>query len=225
MFNYGMKVSIYSDRKAEEEKVGWHRGGTDISYFQNQIRRDTSSFARYYFTATFTHTFEYDEDTVFFSYFQPYTFSDLQNDLNQIEVDPARNNFFQIASLCKTIAGIDCPLVSITSRSKGEEDPKNKRKCVFLTARVHPGETVGSWMMRGLINFLTDPTNKEAQLLRDNFIFKIVPMLNPDGVINGNYRCSLAGCDLNRRWKFPNKILHPTIYATKRLIKTIQAER
>lgn len=26
-------------------------------------------------------------------------------------------------------------------------------------------------------------------------------MLNPDGVINGNYRCSLAGCDLNRRWK------------------------
>lgn len=50
-------------------------------------------------------------------------------------------------------------------------------------------------------------------------------MLNPDGVINGNYRCSLAGCDLNRRWKFPNKILHPTIYATKRLIKAVQSER
>ncbi len=30
-------------------------------------------------------------------------------------------------------------------------------------------------------------------------------MLNPDGVINGNYRCSLAGCDLNRRWKNPLK--------------------
>jgi murein tripeptide amidase MpaA len=30
-------------------------------------------------------------------------------------------------------------------------------------------------------------------------------MLNPDGVINGNYRCSLAGADLNRRWKTPNK--------------------
>lgn len=44
-------------------------------------------------------------------------------------------------------------------------------------------------------------------------------MLNPDGVINGNYRCSLAGCDLNRRWKTPNKQLHPTIYHTKRLIK------
>lgn len=27
---------------------------------------------------------------------------------------------------------------------------------------------------------------------------QVVPMLNPDGVINGNYRMSLAGVDLNR---------------------------
>lgn len=45
---------------------------------------------------------------------------------------------------------------------------------------------------------------KESHFLREKFIFKIIPMLNPDGVIHGNYRCSLAGCDLNRRWKNPN---------------------
>jgi hypothetical protein len=50
-------------------------------------------------------------------------------------------------------------------------------------------------------------------------------MLNPDGVINGNYRCSLAGCDLNRRWKNPSKSLHPTIYHTKKLIKKLHQER
>jgi murein tripeptide amidase MpaA len=50
-------------------------------------------------------------------------------------------------------------------------------------------------------------------------VFKLIPMLNPDGVTNGNYRCSLAGCDLNRRWKFPSKTLHPTVYETKKLIK------
>ena len=38
----------------------------------------------------------------------------------------------------------------------------------------------------------------EAKILRENFIFKIVPMLNIDGVLNGNYRCNLSGVDLNR---------------------------
>ena len=50
-------------------------------------------------------------------------------------------------------------------------------------------------------------------------------MLNPDGVINGNYRCSLAGCDLNRRWKAPSKVLHPTIYYTKQMIHSFAKER
>lgn len=40
MFNYGMKVAIYSEFKAEREQVGWHYGGTNISYFKNNIRKD-----------------------------------------------------------------------------------------------------------------------------------------------------------------------------------------
>lgn len=99
------------------------------------------------------------------------------------------------------------------------------KKFVVLTARVHPGESVGSWMMRGAINFITDLSNPMSKLLRENFVFKIIPMLNPDGVINGNYRCSLAGCDLNRRWKAPSKQLHPTVYAAKKLILSLQQER
>lgn len=101
----------------------------------------------------------------------------------------------------------------------------HKRKGVFLSARVHPGESVGSWMMKGAIDFLTDENDEEAEILRQNYVFKIVPMLNPDGVINGNYRCSLAGCDLNRRWKAPSKFLHSNIYYTKQLIINFAKER
>ena len=36
------------------------------------------------------------------------------------------------------------------------------KRAIVLSARVHPGEVVGSWMMRGVLNFLTDPDNKEA---------------------------------------------------------------
>lgn len=78
--------------------------------------------------------------------------------------------------------------------------------------------------MKGVIDFLVS-SEPEAVELRDKFVFKIVPMLNPDGVINGNYRCSLAGCDLNRRWKYPSEALHPTVYHTKALIKKLGSER
>ena len=43
-----------------------------------------------------------------------------------------------------------------------------------------------------------------------------------DGVINGNYRSSLAGCDLNRKWKTPDPVRHIEIYSTKELIKYIK---
>lgn len=101
-------------------------------------------------------------------------------------------------------------------------------------------------MMKGILDFLTGDT-VQAKLLRSRtsgritnatrciplttpprtsvFIFKIVPMLNPDGVVFGNNRCSLSGLDLNRQWKKPSRTAHPTIYYTKSLIRTEKAIR
>ena len=223
LFNYGMKISVYSDKKSEKDNIGWHKDCEDIRYYENGIRKDVTYYSKCYYTATFTYTFEYDEDLVYFAYSVPYTYSDLRNDISAIESDPQRSKLVRKATLCRTLSGELCEVLTITSADNLENF--RNRKGVVLTARVHPGETVGSWMMRGCLTFLTDPDNHEAKLLRDNFVFKVVPMLNPDGVINGNYRCSLAGCDLNRRWKTPNKTLHPTIWHTKRLVKQIHQER
>jgi murein tripeptide amidase MpaA len=71
------------------------------------------------------------------------------------------------------------------------------RKAVVLTSRVHPGETNASHIMNGVIEYLVCDEEK-AEYLRNTFVFKIIPMLNPDGVIVGSYRCSLSGQDLNR---------------------------
>ena len=46
-------------------------------------------------------------------------------------------------------------------------------------------------------------------------------MLNPDGVVCGNYRCSLIGRDLNRNWKQPSYILHPVINVARGVIVTL----
>ena len=40
-------------------------------------------------------------------------------------------------------------------------------------------------------------------------------MLNPDGVIMGNYRTSFAGRDLNRKFIDEEVFLYPTVKAVK----------
>ncbi len=48
----------------------------------------------------------------------------------------------------------------------------DERSYVILTARVHPGESNASWVMKGIIDYLlSDEPN--ARFLRDRFIFKV----------------------------------------------------
>ncbi len=50
-------------------------------------------------------------------------------------------------------------------------------------------------------------------------------MLNPDGVIVGNYRCSLTGRDLNRNYKTMLKDAFPSIWHTREMVRKLLHER
>ena len=130
---------------------------------------------------------------------------------------------FRRRKLCDTLAGNACDLITITSFGSDPAALK-ARRAVVITARVHPGESNASWIMKGILDYLTG-ASVDARILRDNFIFKIVPMLNPDGVIVGNYRCSLAGQDLNRLWDEPSRKMHPTIFFTKSMFRHLFDDR
>lgn len=77
-------------------------------------------------------------------------------------------------------------------------------------------EANGSYVIEGIVKYLIGNT-MEANILRDSYVIKVIPMLNPDGVIVGNNRCSLAGKDLNRQWRDPIKHLCPEIYEAKKV--------
>ena len=67
--------------------------------------------------------------------------------------------------------------------------PKDK-PIVFISGRSQPGETPSSFLMNGLLKFLTDKKDPRAEILRKAFVFKIIPMINVDGVGRGFYRYS-----------------------------------
>ncbi|KAJ3124674.1 Cytosolic carboxypeptidase 1 [Physocladia obscura] len=172
-----------------------------------------------YSTLTFHLKNQHQDDTLFIAYHYPYTVSDLTLylDYQQQGGDSERNfeviegktcskfnNRCRRQALCSSVGGNTVELLTITAFDCASiaDFPMNNR------IYVHPGERV--------IQFLLSD-DETANILRQKCVFKIVPMLNPDGVIAGNHRCGLAGTDLNRAWQNPSATKTPTIYWTKKL--------
>ncbi|OMJ87923.1 hypothetical protein SteCoe_10247 [Stentor coeruleus] len=250
LYNDGMKPLTFSMKKMLNGHKTWERKCTEVSYYKNQYLRPNEN--KFFYTLTFAYTFDDPEDTIFFAYSYPYTYSDL---LEYVETLQKKHpSILRVNNLCMTLAGNCCPIITITSKinsytnwdeemikleksaagrrimrireSRNNETNKTKhqdKKAVFVTARVHPGESNSSFMIKGFIDYLVSDY-KDASLLRKKIIFKIIPMLNPDGVIYGNYRCSLLGVDLNRRWNKPHRLMHPTIYYSKKALQILSEE-
>ena len=92
--------------------------------------------------------------------------------------------FLRIEPLTMTPNNHTVPLVTISSSTDGVR-PLKQREIVVLTSRVHPGETNSSWIMEGVLSWLVTSRSSKAKELRSKFVFKIIPMLNVEGVING----------------------------------------
>ncbi|XP_078295148.1 cytosolic carboxypeptidase 3 isoform X4 [Panthera onca] len=218
LYNRGMRPLFYSEKEAKAHNIGWQRIGDQIKYYRNNQGQE----GRHYFSLTWTFQFPHNKDTCYFAHCYPYTYTNLQEYLSSINNDSVRSKFCKIRVLCHTIARNMVYVLTITTPLKNADS--RKRKAVILTARVHPGETNSSWIMKGFLDYILGDSS-DAQLLRDTFIFKVVPMLNPDGVIVGNYRCSLAGQDLNRNYTSVLKESFPSVWYTRNMIRRLMEKR
>ncbi|XP_005870906.1 PREDICTED: cytosolic carboxypeptidase 2 isoform X1 [Myotis brandtii] len=219
LYTIGMKPLMYSQLDANTYNIGWRREGNEIKYYKNNTDNGQQSF----YCLTWTIQFPHDQDTCFFAHFYPYTYTDLQCYLMSVAKNPVQSQFCKLRTLCRSLAGNTVYLLTITNPSQTTQEAAAK-KAVVLSARVHPGESNGSWIMKGFLDFILS-NSPDAELLRDIFVFKVIPMLNPDGVIVGNYRCSLAGRDLNRHYKTILKESFPCIWHTRNMIKRLLEER
>lgn len=115
--------------------------------------------------------------------------------------------------LCKSTLGNSIIMLNITNNIQA----KKVKPLIYIIGRQHPGQTPPSFIIEGFITYLL-ANRLQSNFLREFFEFRIVPMVNVDGVINGNYRTNISGNDINRQWMFPSKQLHPQIFYLKQQI-------
>ena len=214
--NYSKCKSLYSEGftpliRSKSRPIWTRLPEHSVSWFKcNRHRRSC-------FTVSFV--FGRSGDEYFFAYSFPYTYSYLQKWLGDIEA--MQLPFVKRQLLARSVQQRRLDCLRVEEEGPGLL-PLGQRPAVVISSRVHPGETPSSFVMDGLIEFLLS-SHESAILLRRKLTLFIVPMLNPDGVFLGNYRCTALGMDMNRHWHHPDFTRHPTICALKFLLRKLDA--
>lgn len=164
-------------------------------------------------------TFEYDpkepklilhirpqKATFWVAHCAPYTNQTLAKLRREIHNSPD----FHEQTIGKTVGGRDLLLWTIT-----HGDNKSK-KTIWLMFRQHSWESGSSWVGEGAIRTLL---SDESRKLREEVIWKIIPLCDPDGVARGGVRFNANGFDLNRNWDLVDPIKMPEITAQRNTVK------
>ena len=174
----------------------------DESKIANDVTRamysyDNISFGRFTSSesprkGTFQKTFE--QDTVYVSYYTPYTFKYLEERINEL----LKSSFVKVDTLGLTDHNMPIQEIIITDPSY----PDESKYQVWIHARTHPGETPSSWHFDGIIRTLLRDDDV-ISFYRKNIVFHLIPFTNPEGVFYGRSRTNFNGVDVESNWGQP----------------------
>jgi hypothetical protein len=130
-------------------------------------------------------------NTVWVAHVPPYTYTRLLHLLTEVKA----SRHARVEVIGESVQGRPLQLVTVTNFDR----PDDAKKIIWLQARQHAWEAGTSFVVEGALKFVLsdDPLAKK---LRDENVFKFVPMLNPDSVVQGEVRFNLNGFDPNRQW-------------------------
>ncbi|XP_029452156.1 cytosolic carboxypeptidase-like protein 5 isoform X2 [Rhinatrema bivittatum] len=210
--------------------------------------RPTYEMVETNFVLSFTHRLlDCRGATTYFAFCYPFSYEESQEILKGLDdrfadckhlspSSPLDSLYYHRELLCQSLDGLRVDLLTITSCHGMIEDREpqlNKlfpdkstarphrfagKRVFFLSSRVHPGETPSSYVFTGFLEFILRLDDPRAQMLRRMFVFKLIPVLNPDGVVRGHYRTDSRGVNLNRQYLNPDFELHPAIYGAKAVL-------
>ncbi len=167
------------------DRINWHRlkpedivsatGEKKLYYYIIRKRFDSSN-------------------TVWLARYYPYSVSRLNNFIKKI----SKNPYVKVEKIGTSSRGRTINMLTITDFKVSN---KNKKR-IWIHARTHPSETGGSFFVEGLVKYLISNCNINCENSSlSKLIFNIVPMVNIDGVANGNARVTPdSSYDLERMW-------------------------
>jgi hypothetical protein len=138
----------------------------------------------------------------------PYTNETLAKLHSEIKSNPD----FHQEVIGKTAGGRDLVLWTI---SHGESASK---KTIWLMFRQHSWESGSSWVGDAAVRTLL-ASGPESSRLRQQVIWKIIPLCDPDGVARGGVRFNVNGFDLNRNWDVVDPVKMPEITAQRAAVR------
>ncbi|MEO5893176.1 MAG: M14-type cytosolic carboxypeptidase [Ferruginibacter sp.] len=159
------------------DKKNWERI-TEVSY-------DSSMH-----TLTFLKRFA--KDSVWLAYAHPYSY---ERELEFLGSLPKNRRYLQIDTLGWSAQSRPIRLLTITDTTV----PAADKKVVLITTLQHAGEAIGGFFVEGMTGYLLSEAATAIES-RKKIIYKIVPMMNPDGIHHGMTRLNANYEDLNQEW-------------------------
>ncbi|MEE6473492.1 hypothetical protein FKM82_010050 [Ascaphus truei] len=218
------------------------------SRWERVRERPTCEMVENQFVLSFVHRFlECRGATTYFAFCFPFSYEESQELLAGLDDrfadcrhmapgSPPESIYYHRELLCHSLDGLCVDLLTISSchGMMEEREPRLEKlfpdrstprpyrftgkRVFFLSSRVHPGETPSSFVFNGFLELILRQDDPRAHMLRRMFVFKLVPMLNPDGVLRGHYRTDTRGVNLNRQYLNPDFDLHPSVYGVKSIL-------
>ncbi|XP_044014103.1 cytosolic carboxypeptidase 6 [Aphidius gifuensis] len=212
LFNNGMTPIVKSTSKQKWQRIPRKQ----VYYYKSPQHQN-------HYVLGFSFNFDREDDVYQFSLTYPYSYTRYLGHLDNLctKLTTIKRETLVLSLLKKNVE-----LITIGSSSSSSTNPtdqqqqQQQKKVVVILSRVHPGESPSSYVCQGLMDFLVSG-HPIALVLRNYVVFKIIPMLNPDGVFLGNYRSTLMGMDLNRAWNRISEWIHPTLFATRNLLESL----
>ncbi|NOZ22108.1 MAG: hypothetical protein GXP25_13590 [Planctomycetes bacterium] len=140
-------------------------------------------------TGQFTFAAQIRSDEAYVAHCYPYGLAEWKEFVGNFRHHPCLTTNI----IGKTAMGRTMPHARVT------EGPSRGKKVIWFTARHHSGETPGSWALEGTLRWLLS-SDRRAQELREHYLFRVIPFVDLDGVVEGYYGKERAPLDFNRAY-------------------------